>query len=103
MLIRCSILSSNVSSRNFLEVDTYRSRELLGASSVPILKGLCNFTQKFEMKEKQNEQTNYYGVWFYHILKMILVNDTMKSKLLQIPLNLTFLYLCAHKVNLFKL
>lgn len=37
------------------------------------------------------KQTNYYGVWFtYHILKMILVYDNMKSKLLQIPLNLTF-------------
>lgn len=62
MLIRCSILSSNVSSRNFLEVDTYRSRELLECIlKLLILKGLCNFTQKFEMKEKANEQTtNYY-------------------------------------------
>ena len=97
MLIRCSILSSKVSSRNFLEADTYRSRELL--------KGLCNFTQNSEMKikakckkkkTKKKQKKTKKILWTMVSMQwpqnypIDLVNDNMKSKLFQIPLNLTF-------------
>lgn len=63
MLIRCSILSSKVSSRNFLEVDTYRSRELQdNILSPPILKGLYNFTKNFKMKKKAKLKKNCYNL-----------------------------------------
>lgn len=51
MLIRCSILSSKVSTEIFLKL-THRSREFQDILSPPILKGLYNFTQNFEMKKK---------------------------------------------------
>lgn len=62
----------------------------------PTLKDLYNSTQNFEMKKMQNEREKKNYLWTQVSLQypqnysVDLVNDSMKSKLLQISLSLIF-------------
>lgn len=73
----------------------------------PILKGYITFLRSLEWRRKQNGNKMLWDLvsqQFPQNFSTDLVNDNMKRKLLQIPLNLTFQHLCSsNKVNLFKL